>query len=121
MVMADPIQPVPGTLGNTDGADGGKLTCTKVPDPTDEQVSGRMWRQHIIRAPARARGTRTPAIRTRIPRASLLNRYLVPSHAPRDHPTQVEELMGRYTDALTRLFDQYKAQAGYPDAVLEIK
>ena len=29
--------------------------------------------------------------------------------------------MGRYTDALTRLFDQYKAQAGYPNAVLEIK
>ena len=34
---------------------------------------------------------------------------------------QVEELMGRYVDGLTRLFDQYKAQAGYPDAVLEIR
>ena len=41
MVMGDPIEPIPGTLGNIDGADGGKLTCTKVPNPTDEQVSGR--------------------------------------------------------------------------------
>ena len=34
---------------------------------------------------------------------------------------QVAELMDRYLDALRRLFDQYKAQAGCPDAVLEIR
>jgi hypothetical protein len=40
---------------------------------------------------------------------------------PVPEPTdeQVEELLGRYTDALRRLFDQYKAQAGCPDAQLE--
>ena len=34
---------------------------------------------------------------------------------------QVEELLVRYIDALRRLFDQYKAQAGYPNAQLEIR
>jgi hypothetical protein len=39
-----------------------------------------------------------------------------------DNPTkeQVEELMARYVDALERLFEQYKVQAGYPNDVLEI-
>lgn len=34
---------------------------------------------------------------------------------------QVEELMTRYVDALQRLFEQYKVQAGYPNDVLEIQ
>jgi len=33
---------------------------------------------------------------------------------------QIEELLERYMDALRRLFDQYKAQAGYPNTELEI-
>jgi hypothetical protein len=38
------------------------------------------------------------------------------------HPTeaQIDELWHRYTTALVRLFDQYKAQAGYPDAKLDM-
>jgi len=32
---------------------------------------------------------------------------------------QVQDLLERYMDAMNRLFDQYKAQAGYPDATLE--
>lgn len=40
---------------------------------------------------------------------------------PTPNPTeqQVEDLLARYTDALRRLFDQYKAEAGYPEAELE--
>ena len=40
-----------------------------------------------------------------------------------ENPTdeQVEELMQRYMDAMRRLFDQYKDQAGYPNAQLEIR
>ena len=68
MVLADPIWPVPNTLG--EGRAGDTMTCRKVPEPTTEQI---------------------------------------------------EELMDRYTSALSRLFDQYKAQAGYPDARLEIQ
>ena len=34
---------------------------------------------------------------------------------------QIEELLERYLDALRCLFDQYKAQAGYPNAQLEIR
>ncbi len=33
---------------------------------------------------------------------------------------QVEELMQRYTDAMERLFDQYKVQAGYGNDVLKV-
>ncbi len=33
---------------------------------------------------------------------------------------QVEELMDRYTDALHRLFEQYKVEAGYPNDKLVI-
>ena len=32
---------------------------------------------------------------------------------------QVQDLLERYMDAMNRLFDQYKDQAGYPDATLE--
>jgi len=35
-------------------------------------------------------------------------------------PEQVEELMSRYVNALERLFEQYKVQAGYRNDVLEI-
>lgn len=34
---------------------------------------------------------------------------------------QIDELLSRYMDALRRLFNQYKAQAGYPNAELEIR
>ena len=122
MVMGDPIEPIPGTLGNIDGADGGKLTCTKVPNPTDEQVSGRgssISRHAHPHAPTRAY-TPFSAIRTCVPCAFTQPPPRFRARA-QNHLTQVEELMERYTDALTRLFDQYKAQAGYPDAVLEIK
>lgn len=39
-----------------------------------------------------------------------------------EHPTseQIDELMSRYVDALERLFEQYKVQAGNPNDVLEI-
>ena len=39
-----------------------------------------------------------------------------------DNPTneQVEELMGRYCEALRGLFEQYKVQAGYPNDTLKI-
>ena len=39
------------------------------------------------------------------------------------HPTEqeIQDLLQRYTTALQRLFDQYKAQAGYPNAQLEIR
>jgi hypothetical protein len=40
---------------------------------------------------------------------------------PEPSQEQIDELLGRYTTALTQLFDQYKAQAGYPDATLEIQ
>mmetsp|Transcript_33663 Transcript_33663/g.39220 ORF Transcript_33663/g.39220 Transcript_33663/m.39220 type:complete len:464 (+) Transcript_33663:49-1440(+) len=33
---------------------------------------------------------------------------------------QIEELMNRYIDALERLFDQYKAQAGYENDILKV-
>ena len=33
---------------------------------------------------------------------------------------QVEELMNRYVDAMERLFDQYKGQAGYGNDVLKV-
>jgi len=36
-------------------------------------------------------------------------------------PEEIEDLLERYMDALRRLFDQYKAQAGYPNAELEIR
>lgn len=35
-------------------------------------------------------------------------------------PEQVEELMDRYVDALHRLFEQYKVEAGYPNDTLQI-
>ena len=74
LLQGDPIVPVPGTVGGGGKAGeprhelGGRLTCRRIEEPSDEQV---------------------------------------------------EELLGRYTDGLRRLFDQYKAQAGYPDATLE--
>ena len=34
---------------------------------------------------------------------------------------QIDELLERYTQCLHRLFEQYKVQAGYPDAQLEIQ
>ena len=39
-----------------------------------------------------------------------------------ENPTkeQVEDLMDRYTESLHRLFEQYKADAGYPDDTLRI-
>lgn len=39
-----------------------------------------------------------------------------------DDPTleQVEAGVDQFCDALTRLFDQYKAQAGFPDSQLVI-
>jgi hypothetical protein len=37
---------------------------------------------------------------------------------PNPTEEQIDELLCRYTDALVRLFEQYKAQAGYPDARL---
>eukprot|EP00934_Nitzschia_sp_Nitz4_P007287 Nitzschia sp. Nitz4//scaffold311_size21207//14707//15861//NITZ4_008624-RA/size21207-processed-gene-0.53-mRNA-1//-1//CDS//3329547392//7277//frame0 len=42
---------------------------------------------------------------------------------PIPNPTeeQIDELMDRYLDALQRLFDQYKEEAGYPDAILDIR
>jgi hypothetical protein len=40
---------------------------------------------------------------------------------PEPSAEQIEELLGRYMNALCRLFDQYKAQAGYPNAELEIR
>eukprot|EP00617_Octactis_speculum_P005302 CAMPEP_0185798822 /NCGR_PEP_ID=MMETSP1174-20130828/162351_1 /TAXON_ID=35687 /ORGANISM="Dictyocha speculum, Strain CCMP1381" /LENGTH=128 /DNA_ID=CAMNT_0028494341 /DNA_START=373 /DNA_END=759 /DNA_ORIENTATION=+ len=42
----------------------------------------------------------------------------VPVPNPSDE--QVNELLGRYMSSFERLFDQYKAQAGYPDAKLEL-
>ena len=39
---------------------------------------------------------------------------------PNPTPEQVEELMERYVDALHRLFEQYKVQAGYPNDILDI-
>lgn len=67
MVLGDPLEPVPGTLGQGQTVEGNKMTCKKIPHPTDEQI---------------------------------------------------DELTHRYTDALVRLFEQYKAQAGCPDANL---
>mmetsp|Transcript_31858 Transcript_31858/g.48873 ORF Transcript_31858/g.48873 Transcript_31858/m.48873 type:complete len:393 (-) Transcript_31858:157-1335(-) len=69
MVLGDPIEPVPGTLGREKTKSGTKLTCTKIAEPTEEQI---------------------------------------------------DELYIRYTDALVRLFEQYKAEAGFPDAKLDI-
>lgn len=67
MVCGDPIWPVPNTIGS-DMANG-RLTCKKIPNPTNEEI---------------------------------------------------EELLGRYITALERLFDQYKDQAGYPHAKLQV-
>lgn len=67
MVLGDPIEPVPGTLGQQKTSVGGKLTCKQIKEPTDQQI---------------------------------------------------DELLHRYTDALIRLFEQYKDQAGYPNAEL---
>lgn len=39
---------------------------------------------------------------------------------PNPTDEQVSELLDRYVDGLERLFDQYKAQAGCPDATLEV-
>jgi hypothetical protein len=39
---------------------------------------------------------------------------------PEPTPEQVEELMSRYVDALERLFDQYKGEAGYENDILKI-
>ena len=40
-----------------------------------------------------------------------------------EEPTEedCDALMERFVDAIRRLFDQYKAQAGYPDAELEVR
>lgn len=65
MVLGDPIQPVPGTLGQESSA--GKMTCRKIAEPTEEQI---------------------------------------------------DDLWNRYTNALISLFEQYKAEAGFPDAEL---
>jgi 2-acylglycerol O-acyltransferase 2 len=65
MVLGDPIEPIPGTLGQE--SSGGKMTCRKIEEPSE---------------------------------------------------TQIDELLFRYTDALVRLFEQYKAQAGVPNAQL---
>ena len=45
---------------------------------------------------------------------------LVCRRVPEPTDKQVEELLIRYTDALCRLFDQYKAPAGCPNAELKI-
>ena len=39
-----------------------------------------------------------------------------------ENPTseQVEELLERYVDAMQRLFEQYKVEAGYPNETLKI-
>mmetsp|Transcript_41078 Transcript_41078/g.46676 ORF Transcript_41078/g.46676 Transcript_41078/m.46676 type:complete len:418 (-) Transcript_41078:278-1531(-) len=68
MVLGDPIQPVPGTLGQEWAA--GKKTCQRIPEPTEKQI---------------------------------------------------DELWNRYTKALICLFEQYKVQAGYPDATLVLE
>ena len=34
---------------------------------------------------------------------------------------EIDDLQYRYTDALIRLFEQYKKEAGYPDAELILK
>eukprot|EP00550_Attheya_septentrionalis_P001983 CAMPEP_0198288146 /NCGR_PEP_ID=MMETSP1449-20131203/6755_1 /TAXON_ID=420275 /ORGANISM="Attheya septentrionalis, Strain CCMP2084" /LENGTH=317 /DNA_ID=CAMNT_0043986257 /DNA_START=322 /DNA_END=1275 /DNA_ORIENTATION=- len=65
MVLGDPIESVPGTLGQ--GKSGSKMTCRKIEAPTEKQI---------------------------------------------------DELLYRYTDALVCLFEQYKAQAGVPNAQL---
>jgi hypothetical protein len=65
MVLGDPIEPVPGTLGQE--RSGNKMTCKKVAEPTEEQI---------------------------------------------------DELLYRYTYALVSLFEQYKTQAGCPEAEL---
>ena len=39
---------------------------------------------------------------------------------PNPTPAQVEELMNKYVDALERLFDQYKSQAGYENDILKV-
>mmetsp|Transcript_22835 Transcript_22835/g.46752 ORF Transcript_22835/g.46752 Transcript_22835/m.46752 type:complete len:214 (-) Transcript_22835:125-766(-) len=48
---------------------------------------------------------------------------LVPGGGKVENPTQeqIDELLERYLDATRRLFDQYKAQAGFADAKLEIR
>jgi hypothetical protein len=66
-VLGDPLESVPGTLGQERTVEGNKRTCKKIPNPTEEQI---------------------------------------------------DELLYRYTDALIRLFEQYKAQAGYSDSKL---
>ncbi len=40
---------------------------------------------------------------------------------PEPTSEDIDDLLNRYMDALQRLFDQYKAQAGYPNAELEIR
>jgi hypothetical protein len=40
---------------------------------------------------------------------------------PEPTTEEIEALLSRYMDAMRRLFDQYKAQAGYPNAELEIR
>lgn len=57
------------------------------------------------------------------PDAELLTFVGPPLELPRvQEPTheQVEEWHGKYVDALKALFDKYKAEAGRPDAVLEV-
>jgi len=41
-------------------------------------------------------------------------------HIPKPSPEQVDHWHGVYVDALQRLFDESKVEAGYPDATLEI-
>jgi len=57
------------------------------------------------------------------PQARLLT-YVGPGidlpHIPEPSNEDVEKWHGEYTRALTKLFDSHKAEAGWPDAVLEV-
>lgn len=68
MVLGDPIEPVPGTLGEEVSA--GKMVCKKIAEPTEQQI---------------------------------------------------DDLWNRYTESLISLFEQYKAQAGFPNAKLVLE
>ncbi len=57
-----------------------------------------------------------------VPGTSELNRDGIRTCKKVQDPTneEVEELVGRYTDSMHRLFEQYKVEAGYPNDTLKI-
>ncbi|KAL7574047.1 hypothetical protein ACA910_015625 [Epithemia clementina (nom. ined.)] len=68
-------------------------------------------------------GSTTGAAPTKSKSTSWCSSSSFPFSCPKvPDPTeeQIDDLLQRYTNALVRLFDQYKAQAGYPNAQLEI-